>query len=427
MRRHRKAFAGLALTLAWTAPADADGVAVSTPSPITASTQVDPAVTLIRALSVDPMTAPYQFTVRPAGRQLALSGRVGSRVVHDAAMRVVIGLGYPVRDDLTIDTFEAYRSAPIRPVVSRVPYVYPPSLFGRLDDPFYGMEPPLVTYPPFAGSIATREPINLAKIDAAMSPGPAPVDAITVTIDSRGIATLRGRVPTQAERTTAEQEVGRVRGVTQVINLLDVGAATAQVGSVPTVSDTPPPPPTPARIPVPRPPAPSIPNATRAPINEPRPAVVTVDDPLARRVVEAFARRPALAGATIQVAIHEGEVTLNGHAPTAFEAMLAYRAAQQTPGVREVVDKVEYPLPDVDQVNPLAAKGRPADVEPYLLSHVRRQCGDLAHVDQLHLRGNTVEIAGTVTSADDLPRVEAALRSIPLLRGFRLDPQFQVD
>ncbi len=107
--------------------------------------------------------------------------------------------------------------------------------------------------------------------------------------------------------------------------------------------------------------------------------------------------------------------------------MIAFRAAQQTPGVRDVIDKLEYPLPDIDQVNPLAAKGRPEDVEPYLLSQVRRQCGDLAHVDQLHLRGNTVDIIGTVSSADDLPRVEAALRSIPLLRGFRLEPQFQVD
>jgi hypothetical protein len=107
--------------------------------------------------------------------------------------------------------------------------------------------------------------------------------------------------------------------------------------------------------------------------------------------------------------------------------MLAFRAAQQTPGVRDVVDKLEFPVPDADQPNPLRTKGRPSDVEPYLLAQIRRQVGDLAHVDTVHVRGDTLEIRGTVARAEDTPRVEATLRSIPLLRGFRLEPDFVTD
>jgi hypothetical protein len=111
--------------------------------------------------------------------------------------------------------------------------------------------------------------------------------------------------------------------------------------------------------------------------------------------------------------------------PTAYEAMLAFRAAEQTPGVREVNDRLTFDLPDVDRPNPLRQKGRPEDLEPYLMAHVRRQVGDLAHVDRVEVRGDTVEVRGTVVRADDAARVEAALRSIPLLRGFRLEPNFQ--
>ena len=32
---------------------------------------------------------------------------------------------------------------------SVVPYIYPPPLMGRLDDPFFGFVPPLVSFPPW--------------------------------------------------------------------------------------------------------------------------------------------------------------------------------------------------------------------------------------------------------------------------------------
>jgi hypothetical protein len=92
--------------------------------------------------------------------------------------------------------------------------------------------------------------------------------------------------------------------------------------------------------------------------------------------------------------------------------------------VKEVYDRMEFTLPDADAPNPLRTKGRPEDIEPYLLAQVRRQVGDLAHVDQLRLRGDSLEVKGTLGRAEDNGRVEAALRSIPLLRGFRIEPAF---
>ena len=398
--------------------------------PPSASTQVrtaDPAVTMIQALQANPLTGPYRFTVRPGGSQYVLSGRVGSKLAHDAAIRTMIALGYPVRDDLTIDTREAYRAAAQAvPSSFSTPYVYPPPIMGRLDDPFYGFEPPLVSYPPFALSVAAREPINLnALANADPSNGMAP-GTIQMDIGPRGVATLRGRVPTAADRVGVGEKAATVAGVTQVVNLIDV------MGPAPTVGvgdrDVPPPPPTPARLPLPRPPAAARPDA---PPDRPAPerAPVAADgDPLARRVAAVIARRPALTNvAQIRTASRDGVVTLTGQAPSAYEAMIAFRAAQQTPGVRDVIDKLEYPLPDTDQPNPLRTKGRAEDAEPYLLSQVRRQVGDLAHVDQLRLRGDSLDVSGTVSQAADLPRVEATLRSIPLLRGFRLETHFVAD
>ena len=188
--------------------------------------------------------------------------------------------------------------------------------------------------------------------------------------------------------------------------------------------------------PLPRRPAPPSPPGPAA--QPPSPAVagpaggaaaIAVDnDPLAPpRGRRRSAGRPALAGFSLRVTTREGVATLSGRVPSAYEAMLAYRATQQTPGVREVVDRLEFPIPDVDHPNPLREKGRPEDVEPYLLAQIRRQLGDLAHVDQVHVRGDALEVRGTVTRADDIPRVEAALRSTPVLRGFRLEPSFPTD
>jgi hypothetical protein len=148
---------------------------------------------------------------------------------------------------------------------------------------------------------------------------------------------------------------------------------------------------------------------------------------LTRRVSEALGRRPTLSGLPIAIQSHGDIVTLSGTVPSAYEAMLAYRSVEQTPGVREIVDQLQFQLPDENHSNPLRQKARPDDLEPYLISQIRRHLGDIAHVDVVRLRGDVIEIRGTVVDPQDQNRVGAILRSMPLLRDFRLEPSLRAD
>jgi hypothetical protein len=400
----------------------------------------------------NPVTAPYRFAVTPKGRRYILSGRVGTKQVHDVAIQTALALGVAVVDDLTIDTAEAHRAAAIRaaglaPGVTLPPgtlpyYVYPQPLMGRLDNPFYGMEPPLLAYPPWwgpavgqagaAASVVPTATAPAATVTSTPASGPtaggtaSPTDGlpgtVEMTLDPRGVAVLRGSVPTLADRVAVGQQIARTPGITEVINLLNVGSIAPAAS--PSTSDVPPPPPQPASRPNSS--APATPRPDAAAEAASAPIALDADD-LSRRVADTLGRRPALAGQPIRVITGDGVATLNGHVPTAFEAMTAFRAAQQTPGVRDVIDRLEFEPPDGDKPNPLREKGRPEDVAPYLLAHVRRQVGDLAHVDRVEVRGDTVEVRGTVARPDDTARVEATLRLIPLLRGFRVEPEFFVD
>lgn len=456
MSRHRTAalvptVAGVVwLGLAPPGPSQAPSPSVQAPPAGVAADPSRAELTILKALMANPITAPYRIVTSTRNGRVVLSGRVGTKAVHDAAVQTGIATGYPIQDDLVIDTAEVSRAAAlaaspgwgpshawgIPPLgAGTVPFVYPPPLFGRLDDPFFGFEPPLVTYPPWSRAVAARAaaivPTNSGPglapaagangLGAGSAPiqipiGPNPGDGvIEMTLDQRGIATLRGTVPSFAERVAIGQQIAQTPGILEVINLLNVGPTAAASLSSATVAVPPSPKPPPA-------PAPAA-TAEKAP----EPAVVTVDGEgggLARRVSEALARRPALADHPIKVSEHDGIVTLAGRVPTIYEAMIAFRAAQQTPGVREVDDHLEFVVPDEEHVNPLRVKGRPMDIEPYLLAQIRRQVGDEVHVDQVRLHGDTLEVQGTLRHEADRPRLEAILRSMPVLRGFRLNPTF---
>ena len=410
-KSYRAASALVILSLAITS-ASAD------PPVATAQVSTSPEQSILKILRSNPVTAPYAFAVKTAGKQFALSGRVGSRQVHDVAIRSTIALGYPVRDDLIIDTREADRIAAQSGYPRRIgiPYYYPPPLFGRLDDPFLGFEPALVSYPPYWGAIANRPSVRMPAVDTA-GLGPATVQ---LSLDPQGVAYLTGQVATQAEKESVAIKVGGVRGVGGVVNELEV------VGGGPMPSDTPPPPPTPAFLP-PRPPnQPPVPVPTPD-LSEQRPAIGVNADPVTKKVIESLGKRPLLSALSVKVSGKDGVVTLTGSVPSAYEAMLAFRTAAQTPGVREVFDRLQFTMPDDDDKNPLRLKGRPEDVEPYLTAQIRRQLGDLAHLDRVRLQGESIEIVGSVSAAADIARVEATIRSIPLLRGFRIEPKFQVD
>jgi len=316
--------------------------------------------------------------------------------------------------------------------------VYPPPLFGRIDNPFYGFEPPLLSYPAWWGMVAARDSMTLPPqgnpeqaASVLVDPGAAPNSAsplkvpigaspedgtVEMTIDTRGVAVLRGTVPTLTDRVAIGQKIKQVPGVSEVINLLNVGT--------PSDSPSPPPPPLPADPSMPKAPARPEPPAVDPAV---QPAISADNEDLSKRLGRAFLNRPALAGLPIKVSVRDGVAYLSGEVPTVYEAMLAFRAAQQTPGIREVDDRLQFVVPDGERRNPLQQKGRPEDVEPYLTAQIRRQVGDIAHVDQVRLQGDALEVKGTLLRQEDRARLDAILRSMPILRGFRLEPNFVVD
>ncbi len=147
--------------------------------------------------------------------------------------------------------------------------------------------------------------------------------------------------------------------------------------------------------------------------------------PLARRIVERL-ERLGLARFPISLESHGTSVTLSGYVPSCYEAMLIHRAVEQTPGVREVVDRLEFEPPDESHRNPLIEKGRPENLEPYLTFHIRRHVGALAHIDSVLVEADLVQIRGTVLNVEDKNHVETILHSILILRGFRLSTMLTV-
>jgi hypothetical protein len=249
---------------------------------------------------------------------------------------------------------------------------------------------------------------------------------------------LSGVVASDEDRRIIEDEAKNTPGVSRVISELQVAAPS----EVP-----PPPPPQPYVQPSPelKPALPISPLKPERPRPEPVPARAARPAPeikqppaaelamardtqqLTRRVAESLARRPGLNGLPIAVQSKGDVVTLSGKVPTAYEAMLAYRTVEQTPGVRDIVDQLQFQVPDENHPNPLRQKARPDDLEPYLTSQIRRHVGDLAHVDRVRLRGDALEVRGTILNPDDKDRVAAILRSMPLLRDFRLEPALDAE
>jgi hypothetical protein len=160
---------------------------------------------------------------------------------------------------------------------------------------------------------------------------------------------------------------------------------------------------------------------------EPALAPVDANDPVGQRAIKAIASRAGLANPTVKVKVRDGVASLSGKVPTIYEAMLVYRAVQRTPGVREIEDRLEFVVPDGSGPNPLADKGRPEDVEPYLEAQIRRQVGDLAHVDRVRISGDSLDLKGTLEREDDRPRFDAILRSMPILRGFRINAEMPAE
>jgi osmotically-inducible protein OsmY len=440
----------------------------ATPDQRAASTSPRPEQVVLSAIRSHPLTAPYPIMATWQKGKVVLSGTVGTKQVHDTAIRLAIDAGAPFRDDLVIDTGAAHFVAQSAAAVMRAgpggplgtqsaasPYVYPPPLFGRLDDPFFGYVPPLLSFPPWWSRGTQTGPMREPRIaPGATAPAGSPgaqngvpragaqngvprdgwqalqVDPVKgqvdVTVDISGQVFLRGSVVSDQAAREIEDAARSVPGVTGVFSQLDVIPRRADP------DETPPPP-----LPMPAPAGPDGVAPARVPSSTLEPAIVPArrgsapaaldSKDLTRRVVGSLERRPVAAELAVKVRSADGVVTLSGQVPSAYEAMIAYRAAQQTPGVREIIDHLEFTVPDEDHSNPLVQKGRPEDIEPYLASQIRRHVGDLAHIDRVQARGDLLELRGTIQNAGDRERLLAILRSIPVLHGFRLEPEFKAE
>jgi osmotically-inducible protein OsmY len=421
---------------------------------------------VLAAIRANPVTAAYPIWTSTQKGKVILSGIVGTKQVHDAAVRMVIDMGIPFRDDLVIDTGAAaavaqaagaasggYGGAMPGTLSNSSPYIYPPPLMGRLDDPFFGFVPPLVSFPPWwrrsgqsgptiqprqvpaAGPQASAMPADSARPSASPKGSWQPLEVdpvigqVEVNIDQLGGIFLRGVVASEQVGREIEDSVRTIPGVTSVSSQFQTVPRRAPPDEV-----APPPPP----VPMPGPAGPE--EREPQPSSAPAPAIVPArtkptaaaplaldSRPLTRRVVGALERRPQADELPVKVRSTDGVVTLSGQVPSAYEAMLVYRAAQQTPGVTDIIDRLEFTVPDENHANPLLQKGRPEDIEPYLASQIRRHVGDLAHVDRIQVRGDSIDLRGTLQNAHDHDRLLAILRSIPVLHGFRLEPDFKAD
>jgi osmotically-inducible protein OsmY len=406
------------------APAVLGLIAVSY-TPAAAQTQAEgDAQAVVDALRANPYVAPYEIRVTPGEKgSIVLSGKVGTKQVHDVVIRTVINLGLVPHDDLVIDTAEAHRAAlnqsyygpqaGLYASAGTAPYfAYPPPLFGRLDDPFWGLVPPILSFPPGYTRPAPR--VMAVPARAAALPDGQDDDSIKgnvkLVIDAAGQVFLSGEVATEKDRRDIEREVQEAVGGAPIASDLQVAERAA-----------PPPPPEPMIGPPDEAPE-------KTPKSEPAGRATPRDaDPLTDRVVKALARRPAVKESPITARTNDDVVTLSGKVPSAYEAMLAYRTVEQVPGVHGVIDQLEFPMPDENHPNPLKGKADPDDLEPYLTYQVRRHVGDLAHIDRVRVHGDVVEVHGSLRSDDDKERIAATLRSIPLLRDFRIEPNFHVD
>jgi osmotically-inducible protein OsmY len=427
---------------------------------------------VLTALRAHPLTAPYPITATWKKGVIVLSGAVGTKQVHDVAVRLAIASGSPIRDDLVIDTGLAHLASlgasaagigmsGFATLGTSGPYIYPPPLMGRLDDPFFGFVPPLVSFPPWwrrqvDGQGMVRRGANGAAVAAgqqgggpgqggANAPGGPwqPLDVepvkgqVEITVDASGQVFLRGVVTSEEAAREIENTARSVPGVSHVDSQLQVIPRRAGNENPPpregdlveprrAGGDNPPPPPQPAMEPDEPEQPEGRPAAGRPKPAAPGPAGLDKDE-LTRRVVSALSRRPLTARLPVKVRSDDGAVTLTGRVPSAYEAMMVYRAAQQTPGVDLVVDRLEFAVPDEDHPNTLVQKARPEDLEPYLVSQIRRHVGDVAHIDRIQAHGDVIDIRGTLGEGQDRDRLLAILRSIPVLRGFRLEPQFAAE
>ncbi len=335
---------------------------------------------ILGSLAKNPVTAPYRFQVQRSDAGWVVSGRVGTKAIYDEAIRTVLGITNQVVDRLVIDTAsvsESAASGSTSPIsigsvwpwglsasAAEFSIVYPPPLFqGWWVDPFWGMEPPIIAYPPYwaALSAARQAEAPGANVEAANA-APGPPASVPEPPAPRPPAP-------RAQRPAANE-----------------GAQPAIAPDLRTDAVTP----------------------------------VSID-PLVRDARAAIARAAGLKDAAIHVeAAGDGGILISGDVAGVVEAMHAFLAAKRTPGVRRVDDRLRFPVPSVrDGENPLRSSDEVSDVAEYLSAQIERNFGAGTHISGVRIERDEIFMEVDVATPEAKRRAEAIVRSMPLLRGFR--------
>jgi osmotically-inducible protein OsmY len=215
---------------------------------------------------------------------------------------------------------------------------------------------------------------------------------------------VKGRVGSEAEKAAVIEHLKRTRGVKKVVDQIEVGPP-AHAAPAPATDgkDT-------ERVPPP--PAPGDPLGGEPPERSKEPD---------NRQLES--KRPARGEAAV-VRVVDGVAHLSGRVADVVAAMRQYCEAAARPDVRAIEDRLEFPVPDDRRANPLLGALPREDVERYLEAQLRRHLGDAIAVDEVRFNRDLLTIRGTVADRAARHRALAVVRSMAILRGIDVEPNF---
>lgn len=169
-----------------------------------------------------------------------------------------------------------------------------------------------------------------------------------------GVVTLTGYIDTYAGKLAAERAAKRVRGVRGVANDLDVRLKTGRT-----------------------------------------------DADIARDAVRALELRPTVP-ATVQVAVHDGHVTLTGRVGWLYQSRDAEKAVRHVRGMRGVFNHIE-----------VAGGAVARDIKHRIVQALHRNADLNAHRVAVDVAGDIARLTGSVTTWQQRETAERAAASAP--------------
>ena len=256
---------------------------------------------------------------------------------------------------------------------------------GALAACLFAATPALAMDPPDAW-VTTKVKMSLLTSDGISTATDVNVD----TVDGR--VTLHGVVPTETEKTRAEQIARSIDGARTVQNLLQVVPASAKE------------------------------------------AVKVADAQLEKNVAAVLARDKALESSSVKVAsVHDGVVLLSGSAKTLSAHHRAIEDARATPGVKRVSSEIESPdkLGD-DEIFRSAKSGKVEELtsaahDTWITTAAKSRLLATADVPALDVnvdtRDSVVTLFGSVPTETSKKLAEAAVKKVDGVRAVKNDLQ----